>query len=340
VPPPSFGHIRALTGRWGIWEHARYSAPRREHGFCTDDNARALVVVLRQSAIDDTAEDLAASYMRFVTDARTSLGHFHNRRDATGTWTDEVGSDDCQGRAWWGLGTAALLAPDQAMRDVAADAFETSACFESPHLRANAYAALGAAELVRSARRSRSAFDLLDRTSEVIADSAGTMIPWPEVRLTYDNARIPEALITAGSVLMDRRRLSMGVRLLEWLVGVESDGSHFSFAPVGGREPGGRRREFDQQPLEAWAMADASYRAWLATGDDKWRGRAMHAAAWLVGLNDNGTVLYDEATGGTRDGLMIASANENRGAESTIAGVGALQIAARFGVDFRRERLI
>lgn len=339
MPAPSFGHIRALTGRWGIWEHARYSAPRREHGSCTDDNARALVVVLRQRAIDDTAEDLAVTYMRFVTEARTHSGHFHNRRDATGTWTDEVGSDDCQGRAWWGLGTAALLASDPTMRDRAADAFETAACFESPHLRANAYAALGAAELVRSAPRSRSGLDLLDRTSQVIADSAVTMIPWPEARLTYDNARIPEALITAGDVLGDKGRLSMGVRLLEWLVGVESNGGHFSFSPVGGREPGGRRPEFDQQPLEAWAMADASYRAWLATGDDRWRGRAMRAAAWLVGLNDNGTVLYDEATGATRDGLMIASANENRGAESTIAGVGALQIAARFRVDLRSERL-
>lgn len=339
LPVPNFAHVRALTGRWGIWEHARYSTPRREHGSCTDDNARALVVVSRQAAFDANLADLTATYLGFVLDARTASGPFHNRRDAAGVWTDHVGSDDCQGRAWWGLGTAARLAPDPGMRAAAADAFVTCSAFESPHLRANAYAALGAAEIARSDHRSRTALEFLDRSSMTIAAAARATIPWPETRLTYDNARLPEALIAAGDVLGDRVRLALGVRLLEWLIGAETNGDHFSFTPVGGREPGGRRPGFDQQPLEAWAMADASFRTWTVTGEPAWRMRALDAASWLVGSNDTATMLYDDATGGTRDGLMVASANENRGAESTLAGIGALQVAARCNVQSRDERL-
>lgn len=338
MPVPVFDHLRVLTSGRGIWEHAWYSTPRIEHGFCTDDNARALVVALRQAAVSDSLSDLVAIYFDFVAAARTSLGGFHNRRDAAGIWTDDVGSDDCQGRAWWGLGTAARLAADDGTRVAAAEAFATCSVFESPHLRANAYAALGAAEVIRSKCRSRSAVELLDRTTEVIAEAARAKIPWPEARLTYDNARIPEALIAAGSVLGDKRRLAMGIRLLEWLVEAETNEDHFSFAPVGGRKPGDRRVGFDQQPLEAWAMADACYLAWSVTGDPVWTARALRAAGWLVGRNDTGMELYDEASGGTRDGLMAASANQNRGAESTLAGIGALQVAAQCRAEFLTTR--
>lgn len=328
LPLPTFAHLRKLTDGRGIWEHALYSTYRREHGYCTDDNARALVVVSRQAAFSEDLTDLAEIYLRFVLDARTPSGQFHNRRDAEGTWIDDIGSDDCQGRAWWALGTAARLALDPAMRDAAADAFATCVTFESPHLRANAYAALGAAELAASAGRSTTALEFLDRTSATIADAARAAIPWPEARLTYANARLPEALIAAGSALGDRHRLAMGLRLLDWLVDTETKGDHFSFTPVGGRGRGESGPAFDQQPIEAWAMADAAHRAWSVTEDTMWRAKAVRAASWLAGLNDTGAILYDEATGGTGDGLMPAGINENRGAESTIAGIGALQVAA------------
>ena len=148
LPEPEFGHLRKLTDEKGVWEHARILTPRTEHGFCTDDNARALLVVCRQPSPPDDLEDLAAIYLRFVLEARTDSGHFHNRRDAAGVWIDDVGSDDSQGRAWWGLGTVARLGPTASMRRAGADAFATCASFDSPHLRANAYAALGAVEML------------------------------------------------------------------------------------------------------------------------------------------------------------------------------------------------
>lgn len=329
LPQPDFGHLRALTDRLGVWEHAAFSNPRQDHGFCTDDNARALVVVNRQAAISGGLTDLAATYLGFVLEARTPEG-FHNRRDLRGAWTDTVGGDDCQGRAWWGLGTAYSLSPESWMRDAAAGAWRECG-FSSPHLRANAYAALGAADVMESTKPTDIARRVLDATTATIVAAARSNIPWPERRLSYDNARLPEALIAGGSALDDNKRLSLGLRLLEWLVDVETNEGHFSFAPAGGVELAGQRPGFDQQPLECWAMADACYRAWIVTGMSLWREHALNAVGWLLGLNDTGAVLYDHVTGGTADGLMSEGINENYGAESTIAGLGALQVAAKLG---------
>lgn len=331
VPTPRFDHLRLLTDRAGLWEHAHYSTARVEHGFCTDDNARALVIVSRQSATSGGLADLAATYLGFVLEARTGTGGFHNRRAASGLWQDDEGSDDSQGRAWWGLGAAARAAPDGWMRRAGADAFATCTTFNSTHLRANAYAALGAAEMLAADPALDAARDLLERASGVIADAARGAIPWPEDRITYDNARLPDALLAAGTALGDPRLTSAGLRLLEWLTTVETIGNHFSFAPTGGWSIGEPRPAFDQQPIEAWAMADACHRAWVITGDAVWRVRTLRAATWLLGVNDTGMPLYDPDTGATFDGLEDGSVNQNRGAESTLAGIATLQVAATIG---------
>lgn len=312
-----------------MWEHTRLSTPRVEDGFCTDDNARALIAVSR-AARKRTLTDLGETYLGFVLDARLADGRFHNRRAATGEWTDDVGSDDSQGRAWWGLGTVARLGSTPALRAASSDAFGTCASFESPHLRSNAYAALGAVQMLAAAPGHVAATALARGTSAIIADAAGSRIHWPEGRLTYDNARLPEALMASGVALGDRRLSVIGIRLLEWLVGVEMRGDHFSFVPTGGWATGEPRSRFDQQPLEASAMAEACHKAWSITGDDVWRERALLAVRWLVGTNDTGLVLYDETTGETSDGLMRASVNQNRGAESTLAGIALLQVGEAF----------
>jgi hypothetical protein len=328
LPAPRFDHLRALTDRAGLWEHAQLVTPRVEHGFCTDDNARALVVVSRQAALSGGPADLAATYLGFVLEARTKAGSFRNRRRSDGGWLRGPGSDDSQGRAWWGLGTASHSAPTEWMRRAGANEFATCTSFESPHLRANAYAALGAAEMLITDPDHAATRALLERTSGVIADAARNTIPWPEIRFTYDNARLPEALLAAGTTLGQRRLTAIGLRLLEWLVAVETNGSHFSFTPVRGWAIGEPRPGFDQQPIEAWAMADACHRAWLITDDPIWRVYALRAARWLVGSNDGGLVLYDPDTGATFDGLENGSVNRNSGAESTVAGIAALQVAA------------
>jgi hypothetical protein len=328
LPAPRFDHLRALTDRAGLWEHAQLVTPRVEHGFCTDDNARALVVVSRQAAFSGGLADLAATYLGFVLEARTKAGSFRNRRRSDGGWLEEPASDDSQGRAWWGLGTASHSAPTEWMRRAGANEFATCTSFDSPHLRANAYAALGAAEMLITDPDHAAARALLERTSGVLADAARSAIPWPEERLTYDNARLSDALLAAGTMLGDPRLMADGLRLLKWLVAVETNGDHFSFTPTDGWSVGEPRPGFDQQPIEAWAMADACHRAWMVTGDSVWRVRALRAARWLVGDNDEGLSLHDPDTGATFDGLENGSVNQNRGAESTLAGIATLQVAA------------
>jgi hypothetical protein len=322
-----------MTTPLGLWEHASYTTPRTEHGFCTDDNARALIVTWRQRPADDATTELAAIYLRFLLAATTGDGRFHNRRHADGHWLDDVGSDDAQGRARWALGVASGPGPASAtasgswISDAAATSLREGAdAFGSPHLRANAFAALGAAEFLDH-RSDDGVERLLRRSAGVVAEAAHARSPWPESRLTYDNARLPEALLAAGHTLGDGSLIELGLRLLGWLVTVEARDEHFSFTPVGGWSEGEPRPAFDQQPVEAAAMAEACARAWRITGVRTWRDHAERAARWFLGANDTGRCLYDPVTGGGADGLEEDDINHNRGAESTLAALTAFQTA-------------
>jgi hypothetical protein len=330
LPEPHLRHLRRLTDDRGVWEHARYDEPRTGHGYCTDDNARALVVACHDGASLD-ATVVAAVTLRFVLDARDGTGRFRNRRRADGVWLDEPRSDDADGRALWALGTAARSAPAACQRGEAAAAFGTAAPIDSPYLRPHATAVLGAVEVLAVDPDHVAARRVAMEGAARIADAASRRDPWIEPRLTYDDARLPEALLAAGSSLRQRSYAELGLELLSWLVEDQTHEGHFSFTPVGGRRPGGARPAFDQQPLEAAAMAAACTRAWSLTAEPAWRELATRAAGWLLGANDTGAILYDTVSGGTYDGLAEHDVNLNRGAESTIAGIAALQAAGSTG---------
>jgi hypothetical protein len=331
LPEPHLRHLRRLTDDRGVWEHAKYDEPRTEHGYCTDDNARALVVACNHQGDPLDAAVVAAVTLRFVLDARDGAGRFRNRRRADGVWLDEPRSDDADGRALWALGTAARSAPGARQRDEAAAAFATAPPIDSPHLRPHATAVLGAVELLAVEPDHVAARQVAMEGAARIADAASRRDPWIEPRLTYDDARLPEALLAVGSILRQRSYADLGLELLSWLVDDQTHEGHFSFTPVGGRAPGGPRPAFDQQPLEAAAMAAACARAWALTTEPAWRELAARAAGWLLGANDTGAILYDTASGGTYDGLAEHDVNLNRGAESTIAGIAALQAAGSPG---------
>jgi hypothetical protein len=299
-----------------VFEHALFREPRREHGYCTDDNARALVVTVRQGGLDR----LRTVYLGFVENAQLPDGRFRNRRAPGGAWESAAGSDDCQGRALYGLGVAGSV-----------PAFDAgAAAFDSPSPRANAYAALGAAELLALRPGHAPALSLLERTAERLGIAApGPAWPWPEARLAYDNARLADAHIAAGVALRRPGLVDEGIGLLRWLAETETCDGRFSFAPAGGWAPGEPRPGFDQQPIEAGAMAEACARAHDVTGDEWFARRAALAAGWFLGENDMGVVLVDLETGGCCDGLEREGRNENQGAESTLAAIAAFQAAAR-----------
>ena len=270
--------------------------------------------------------------LRFVERAQLPDGRFHNRLSPPPErrWLDEVGSDDSNGRAVWALGLAATRGTTDRRRKCALTRFEAGARLRSPYPRTNAYAVLGAVEVLASRPQHAIARSLLEIAASRLGGlSADPDWPWPEAHLAYDNARLAEARIAAGVALSDQELLDQGLRLLRWLVNVETYGDHFSFTPVGGRGPNDPQPAFDQQPIEAGSMADACSRAFDATGDERWARTSLRATAWFLGANDVGVPLLDANTGGCSDGLEAGGCNGNQGAESTIAMIGALQQARR-----------
>ncbi len=327
LPEPRFDHLRSMTDDRGLWEHAEFASARHDHGYCTDDNARALIVLTRIPNPSADLVELAGTYLAFLTDAQLPDGGFVNRRKPDGSWSHAAGSDDSQGRALWALGTVAGHGHTAAMRDLALATFATHRGFSSPSPRANAFAVLGAGEVLTAHPAHRAARAVLERCVDHLDFHDDPLWPWPEHRLAYDNARIPEALLVAGALLPDAALVDAGLSLLEWLVAIETRDDHFSFTPTGGWTLGEERPGFDQQPLEAAAMADACSRAWVLTGDRRWIDGVQRAARWFMGDNDSRIALYDPATGGCGDGLGHDFANLNQGAESTLAALSVLQCA-------------
>ena len=318
TPKPDYRHLRHLTDAGGLYEHALGREPRPEHGYCVDDVARGLVVLCRD---DDAPADLREQYLAFVLAAQAPDGRFHNRRDASGGWTDQPSVEDCWGRALWGLG-AAVTRPELA--DRAAPAFELGAALRSPWPRAHQFAGLGAADVLRVRPAHVPARELLaDAIGSPVRASTGWV--WPEPRLTYANAVVPEVLLAAGELLELPHLVTHGLLLLEWLLAEQTADGQLSVVPVGGRGPGDPRGGFDQQPIEVAALADALARALALTGEARWRNGLELAVAWFLGSNDSGTPLLDPTTGGGCDGLEHDGRNENQGAESTLALLSTLQ---------------
>lgn len=330
---PIFDHLHRLTDAHGLFEHALRRDPRREHGYCLDDVARALVVTCREPQPDARLHLLVRQYLAFTVSAVQPDGSCHNRMSAAGEWSDLPGLGDWWGRALWGLGVAAVNAPTQAMRASALLGFRTAALGRSPHRRAMAFAALGAGELLLHDPDELSARRLLqDAVSAIGSRELNGAWPWPEPRLTYANGSIAEALLVAGAALPDAAARSRGLQLLRFLLDAETTDGHLSLTPVGGRGRGEPERRFDQQPIEAATLADACARAFAVTGDAQWLRGVRMAWAWFNGDNDSGTTMFDPATGGGFDGLQHRGCNLNQGAESTLALLSTAQQAKRLCV--------
>ncbi|HEX9527025.1 MAG TPA: hypothetical protein VF951_05975, partial [Streptosporangiaceae bacterium] len=331
VYQPVFDHLERLTDDRGLFEHALHTVPRREHGYCVDDAARGLVVMCHEPDHGPTARRLARCYLAFVLGALDPAGACHNRMAVDGQWLDEAAVGDWWGRALWGLGVAAASAPMPAMRAQALGGFRIAAQRRSPHVRSMAFAALGAAELLRKRPDEMAARRLLTDMLAVIggAEDDDSSWPWPEERLSYANASIAEALIVAGDALPDGPALSRGLGLLEFLLRTETRDGHLSVTPVGGRGRDDVGPGFDQQPIEVSALADACGSAFRITRQSSWLTGVSLAWDWFGGDNDSATPMFDPHTGGGYDGLERRGRNLNQGAESTLAMLATAQQARR-----------
>jgi len=234
LPAPRYDHVRALTDAGGLYEHADRIYPRRECGYCVDDVARALVVVCRDAT--DEVDDLREQYLAFVLAAQEPDGRFHNRRRFDLGWTDTASVEDCWGRALWGLGTALARVPH--LRERALAGFDRAVGLRSPHPRAMAFAALGAAEVLAAVPGHVGARALITAAADVIGRPAlGSRWPWPEPRLSYANAVLPEVLLVAGRALDSPGLVADGLGLLEWLLDRQIRDGHLSVVPTAGWGP-------------------------------------------------------------------------------------------------------
>ncbi|MBI3792559.1 MAG: glycosyltransferase family 4 protein [Gemmatimonadetes bacterium] len=337
LPAINLAHLRAMTDDTGILQHAAYLVPRYADGYCVDDNARALALVVRldeDGAVHPrVARTQVSRYLAFVAHALDAeTGRFRNFLSYARQWMEPCGSDDSHGRSLWALGTVVARARDAGHRRHAVDLFRAALpslqLLTSP--RAWAYALLGLDEYLRTfpgdegacATRARFA-DRLMHLHDRVADQAW---PWFEEHLSYANARLPQALIVSGAAMGRDAMRAAGLRALGWLAAQQRapDGT---FQPVGSDERfarGGHAAPFDQQPIEAAGMVSACRDAYRITGTLAWKRDARAAFDWFVGRNHLAMPVFDVATGGCRDGLHGDRANENQGAESTISYLAAL----------------
>lgn len=331
LPRPALGGVRRMTDGVGMLQHSVHDVPDRNHGYCVDDNARALLLMHRMRGVGvHTAETqtLAETYAAFVQHAwNDGAGRFRNFMGYDRSWLEDVGSDDSVARAWWSVAVTASEAGSPALRRWARELSVriTQHLDSFTAIRTYAFLVLGLASLVRAEPGLHRERDLLERLAGGLAgvlggNEAGDWC-WFEDGLTYDNARLPEALLRAGQVLDDAALTAAGLRSLEWLCGMQT-GVDGVFRAVGtdnfGR-PFTVEAPFDQQPLEAAATVDACAAAFAASGDTRWLAEARRAFDWFLGRNDLGVALGDPVTGDCYDGLTPTGPNLNRGAESVLS---------------------
>ena len=325
---PSFAAIRAMTDGTGMLQHAIGIIPDRRHGYCIDDNARALLLMLRASALPvDERQQYASTYAAFIQHAwNDDRRAFRNFMAFDRAWCEEVGSEDSNGRTVWVLGETIARGFDAGLRDWGKRLFDYAidamGQIESP--RAVAFAMLGASAALRSGLNHAKALALLERGGDFLhrlLDAARRPDwAWFETVLGYDNARLPQALLEAALLLDRPQWREAALESLAWIAEQQRAASGH-FRPVGSE---GFGREFtmlpfDQQPLEAWAAIDAAACAYAATGEARWLDHAAVAYRWFFGGNDRGVVLADVVSGRCSDGVTPHGANVNCGAESILA---------------------
>jgi glycosyltransferase involved in cell wall biosynthesis len=333
LPDVRIGHFLSLCDSTGIAQHAVYSVPDRAHGYCVDDNARALLLSLALSGggEEPLPEAMTARFASFVQHAwNPDTLRFRNFMSYDRRWLEPVGSEDSHGRTLWALGECARGA-DQSRSRWAAALFEkalpTVEQFTSP--RAWAFTLLGldayCAHVTQAPLAERMRRLLADRLMSQWSASRTTDWRWFEDWLAYDNPRFCQALIQTGMTTRKPQYVEAGLDSLRWLMALQTAPSG-CFRPVGSEGFGTYRQPpamFDQQPIEALAAISACLAAWRAEqrpdARAEWRASAMRAFGWFVGQNDLHTSLIDHSTGGCLDGLHSDRANQNMGAESVLS---------------------
>lgn len=332
--PASREHLEALTDDVAIMQHAVGATPDPVHGYCTDDVARALQVDLLHGRVlgwDAVAESAWRS-MRFLDNAFDhTTGRFRNFRAIDGSWLAGIASEDSQGRAMLALGWTIAQAPEPAIvasaSSLFAEALPATQCLRA--MRAQSSVLLGCDAVMRGAPTTHAALAyrlLANRLGSTFQARTTSSWPWPESRLTYENALPAHALIVAGRFVDSSGMLEAGLRVLDWLIDSQTDpAGHLSPVGNGWWPCGGTKSTFDQQPIEATALLLAAEAAYEVTGADRYRAAMERSYGWFLGQNDLHVSVAVPERGACFDGLTPEGVNTNQGAESTLMWLIALE---------------
>jgi hypothetical protein len=326
-------HLYRLTDSTGIYQHARLARPNAEFGYCLDDNARALIVAIRALALigETGLVDYVRHFLAFVERCQRPDGRFRNFVAADGSWLEEVGSQDSNGRAIWALGFAARHSSQNEVRIRALRCLDKArpALDSLTFLRSRAFALLGLAEWCQ-AEPSPELDALIERLASGLASEYESCSSpdwlWFEDELTYSNARLSQALLGT-------RFREIGLQSLAWLCRVmEVDGCISLIGSAGWYRRGGGRADYDQQPVDAASLVSACISAFRASNDERFRRWAELSYGWFSGQNIGRRQMIDDETGGCYDGLRPDGAvNQNQGAESLLAWLLAWEDMAEQG---------
>jgi glycosyltransferase involved in cell wall biosynthesis len=335
APPMRLNHFLSMCDDTGLFQHALHSVPDRSHGYCIDDNARALLLACALNTPDEerAPETRIAQFAAFVQHAwNPETRRFRNFMSFDRRWLEDSGSEDSHGRALWALGECARNDASLPRRGWAAALFAqaapSAASFQSP--RAWAFTLLGLAAFRLAHSEDTQAADLqhllAGRLQSMLSSVETRDWVWFENGLAYENSRLSQALIVTGTAVGNCAYVDAGLRSLRWLMTLQT-ASNGVFRPIGSQTFGDQRqhpRAFDQQPLEATAAISACLAAWRADDDPQWKEYATRAFEWFLGSNDLSTPLVDVDSGSCCDGLHPGRANENRGGESVVSYLLAL----------------
>jgi glycosyltransferase involved in cell wall biosynthesis len=331
LPDWRLDHLERMTDATGMLQHATHTIPNFAEGYCTDDNARALLLTVLLEELgrgEPQVHRLATIYAAFLQAAfDRDRRRFRNFLGFDRRWLELVGSEDSNGRAFWALGTCVGRSRRPDLSAWAASHFDPAltAILETTSPRAWAFCLLGIREYLRRFGGDRVVAQVRDtlvaRLIDLYDRTATPDWPWFEEILSYDIARLPQALIASGRECGNARAIEVGLHALGWLVKIQTAPQEH-FRPIGSNgfyRKGQERARFDQQPIEANATVSACLEAYRVTQDSVWMTEARSAFEWFLGRNDLGQELYDPGTGGCFDGLQEDRINQNQGAESTLA---------------------
>lgn len=327
MPPVKIDYLKVFTDDTGVFQHAKYCIPKRSEGYTTDDNARALVAAVRYHRLygDAAINQLVHVYLAFLNHMQKSDGSFHNYLSYERSFLDVDGSPDAAGRTLWACGCTINSQLPQGMRSVASDIFDRGLpnVWKSVHLRLYSAVLAGIHE-VYQAQPDESLIGSAEKLGDFIVaafrDQCKDDWHWFEPHLTYDNARLPQALFLAYSLVQKQEFLDVAEQAMNFLLNTQMvEGVYVPIGNDGWYKRGGSRSMYDQQPLEAAAMVDAAVDGYYVTKEKRYLKAAEDIFGWYLGRNSRGAIMYDADTGGCYDGLAADCINKNEGSESSIS---------------------